>query len=526
MALADDIGWFKRNFGGAIDRAVEGTLLTPDLLCAIALQETGYLWRRMRAKGLPPAEILRLCVGDTIDAPSRRAFPADKAQLLAQPKGRRMFDLGHAALVEMGAATGLPEYIAAGRKPDEFCRGYGIFQRDLQFFKDDPDYFLERRWADFDRCLAEAVKELKKGVDKLGYETKARLSDAELCNLAIVYNTGFGNFKASKGLKQGYKDGNGVYYGEHIAAFLKKAGETRAPSPDDEGEGEGLAAADGDGAGRSLVPRPAASPTIVDVARRELLLYGGIYEGNEPLESHIDAYWRAAKADPSKFSATGDAWSAAFISFCVQESGVASGDFAFSTQHSRFVHAAIRNAEANKGTFRAHPITAYAPKLGDIIQNNRLGNRFDFAHAKADPDYPSHTAIVVDFEVRGGVRYAVTIGGNEENTVGRRRVPLQANGLVRQAPGSRHYICVIENRSAGGDVSAPRAGRFRVAAKPDLNLRPLPTTARERIRALPFGAELQVVDYAEGEAGTWALVDVDGDGGRDGYVFASYLVPA
>ena len=86
--------------------------------------------------------------------------------------------------------------------------------------------------------------------------------------------------------------------------------------------------------------------------------------------------------------------------------------FKFNLSHSVFVHAAIANADANRGVFRGHPITEHAPKLGDLIHHNRDGGRsFDFA--RANTGYPSHSAIVVDFEVRDGVRDAVTIGGNE-----------------------------------------------------------------------------------------------------------------
>ena len=79
--------------------------------------------------------LLKLCVGDTIDAPRRSAFPRNKAALIAQPRGQQMFELAHSLLVEMADATGIESYIDAGRNPNKFCRGYGIFQRDLQFLK-------------------------------------------------------------------------------------------------------------------------------------------------------------------------------------------------------------------------------------------------------------------------------------------------------------------------------------------------------------------------------------------------------
>ena len=230
MAIRDDIKWFKDGFSRKLQTAIAGTPLNLDILCAIALQETGYIWRRLVAKGLPTNDVLKLCVGDTIDAPRRSAFPRNKAALIAQPRGQQMFELAHSLLVEMADATGIESYIDAGRNPNKFCRGYGIFQRDLQFFKGDPDYFLNQLWADFDRCLDEAVKELKGALRDLGYTSRPSLTDLQLCYVAIVYNTGFGNFDEDRGLMQGFEDDSGVFYGEHIARFLNASKAVPIPS--------------------------------------------------------------------------------------------------------------------------------------------------------------------------------------------------------------------------------------------------------------------------------------------------------
>jgi hypothetical protein len=120
----------------------------------------------------------------------------------------------------MAQASGDKAYLAAARKPDKFVHGFGIFQRDLQFFKSNPDYFLEQRWADFDIGLAEFTRELKDALNDLGYAGRSSLSDIELCYVAIVYNIGFGKFRQSKGLEQGHRDDD-VYYGQNIWKFLK-----------------------------------------------------------------------------------------------------------------------------------------------------------------------------------------------------------------------------------------------------------------------------------------------------------------
>ncbi|RYF41824.1 MAG: hypothetical protein EOO25_08650, partial [Comamonadaceae bacterium] len=218
MPTADAIRWFKTQFETQIEDAVAGTPFSVDMLTAIACQETGPTWNALRKKGLPTAQILALCVGDTIDAPGRSAFPTGKAALLAEPDGQAMFDLARQSLVDMAAH--IPPYQPAAAKPNKFCRGFGVFQYDLQFFKVDPQYFLQRRYADFDASLAKAVGELKTKLKKLGWQAKSQLTDYEMAAVAIAYNTG--GFKPDRGLKQGHFDGS-KYYGEAMFDFLRLA---------------------------------------------------------------------------------------------------------------------------------------------------------------------------------------------------------------------------------------------------------------------------------------------------------------
>ncbi len=42
--MTDAISWFKGQFGAPIQAAVEGTPFSLDMLTAIAMQETYYIW--------------------------------------------------------------------------------------------------------------------------------------------------------------------------------------------------------------------------------------------------------------------------------------------------------------------------------------------------------------------------------------------------------------------------------------------------------------------------------------------------
>lgn len=218
MPTADDITWFKQQFHAPIGAALAGTPFDIDMLVAIACQETGHIWSTLRRKGLPTNTILALCVGDTLDADKgRRAFPQTKADLVGAPRGQEMFDIARAALLAM--AEHIPGFEFAKDRPNKFCHGFGVFQRDLQFFLDDPDYFLTRAYESFDATLDQCLQELRRGLKKLGLQNKASLDDMEFCAVAIAYNTG--GFKPSLGLKQGHQNDAGRFYGEQIFDFLR-----------------------------------------------------------------------------------------------------------------------------------------------------------------------------------------------------------------------------------------------------------------------------------------------------------------
>ena len=137
-------------------------------------------------------------------------------------------------------------------------------------------------------------------------------------------------------------------------------------------------------------------------------------------------------------------WSAVFISWCVKQAGASKTEFKFAMSHSVFVNQAIKNATAGTGVFQGFDFNAKAPAIGDIIQNNRRGNTFNFAFAKTHAQYESHSVIVVETgrDTQGG--FAFCIGGNEQDSVRRTVVRLDNNGLIKQRPGNS-FIAIIKN---------------------------------------------------------------------------------
>jgi hypothetical protein len=220
--------WFRREFGNEINEALRSTPFNLDLLTAIAYQETGYIFERLLEKGMGRGDILRLCVGDTLDTPNRSAFPKDHGKLKEfAPHGPEIFSIARAALVEM--AQHVPGYSGAVRNQKKFCHGFGIFQYDLQFCKQDPAYFLEKRWAKFGNALFKAVTELNASQNRIpSLRGLGTLTEMQMIHVAIAYNRG--TFNPAKGLKQGHFDGS-KFYGEYIFEYMELAKTLERPIP-------------------------------------------------------------------------------------------------------------------------------------------------------------------------------------------------------------------------------------------------------------------------------------------------------
>lgn len=153
------------------------------------------------------------------------------------------------------------------------------------------------------------------------------------------------------------------------------------------------------------------------------------------IESLIRKYWDAVGGG---FESVEVAWSAVFISFCVRKAGATSGEFKFSAAHSVFVNDAINHQDR---AYLGVPLNQHAPRVGDIIQNNRTAAHHDFEFAKTHTQYESHSAIVVEKGEDHLGKFVTTVGGNEGDSVRKKRVPLNPDGTVNNA--SRRFICVL-----------------------------------------------------------------------------------
>ena len=106
----------------------------------------------------------------------------------------------------------------------------------------------------------------------------------------------------------------------------------------------------------------------------------------------------------------GEAWSAAFISWLIKESG-GKDSFKYSASHSVYIRDAIKNRKDNKGSWKGYKPSEVKIEKGDLVCYARTsGITYDTTSS-----YPSHCDIVS--EVDRKKKQIRAIGGNVSDSV-------------------------------------------------------------------------------------------------------------
>ncbi|HEY5800386.1 MAG TPA: DUF2272 domain-containing protein [Burkholderiaceae bacterium] len=152
--------------------------------------------------------------------------------------------------------------------------------------------------------------------------------------------------------------------------------------------------------------------------------------GSEPIRQAIV---RAAVIDTP--------WSAAFISYVMQQGGMNATQFRFAASHANYIRQAFEGPEGY--AYRACDPRTTAPKVGDLLCYSRGAKpKVGFAQwrdkmAELDGRVKSHCDLVV--EVDRAAQKIETIGGNVLQSVTQRRMKLNAAGLLSRGYQAEHY---------------------------------------------------------------------------------------
>jgi hypothetical protein len=235
-----------------------------------------------------------------------------------------------------------------------------------------------------------------------------------------------------------------------------------ASAPEQRGEG----AKGGTWAGRSLGNPPAAQPSIkramISRAESEWEFFGrqtvvlrgsdesiphvGAWEDDSRVYSdRVNSYWRAAGKPGLDGMDCREPWSAAFISWIMENSGVPVTQFRPASAHWVYMADVVDQAPYPGRWFVPRRIKDYSPEPGDLICASRGFTRPETFDGYTNPSmlagYNTHCDLVVS---KSG-RTLESIGGNVRNSVSRTNVELDAEGHL-QPVQRRPWFMVIQNR--------------------------------------------------------------------------------
>jgi hypothetical protein len=123
------------------------------------------------------------------------------------------------------------------------------------------------------------------------------------------------------------------------------------------------------------------------------------------------------------------AWSAAFVDYVMRMAG-AGRRFPYSPTHSDYINAA-RQSGGSGLAISAQPPESYAPQRGDLICYSRTRRPMRYAELPTGR-FPGHCDLVV--AARPGL--LDVIGGNVDNSVSMKHIPVTTSGLLANPDGT------------------------------------------------------------------------------------------
>lgn len=195
--------------------------------------------------------------------------------------------------------------------------------------------------------------------------------------------------------------------------------------------------------------RPVEHPMIERAVKEAVgewhrFLKGGGIEDKEPFSGFINEMWSAVGRPDLSGKDTDQPWSAAFISFVLDNAEYKRTTF--DIRHSTYIHESIQNRiTGTDSDFWGYRVTEAKPQVGDLVCQWRV-TETTYDEAETQSRFSSHTDLVI--AVRENA--IVTMGGNVTNdtsgvrgvTVGTKTYPLNSDGFL---PGTRNVFALMKN---------------------------------------------------------------------------------
>lgn len=155
-------------------------------------------------------------------------------------------------------------------------------------------------------------------------------------------------------------------------------------------------------------------------------------------------------------------WSAAFISFLMDQAGMSESEFHFSGAHAVYIRPALEQVPGY--AYRACDVRTSVPRIGDLLCYGRAAQPLTtFAAWKAqatqlDSHVKSHCDLVA--KVDRAAAKIETMGGNVEQSVTWRKLMLDADGhlsrrhkVARQPQGPHARECAVDGSCSKSDLN-------------------------------------------------------------------------
>jgi hypothetical protein len=201
---------------------------------------------------------------------------------------------------------------------------------------------------------------------------------------------------------------------------------------------------------------------ILNLAKREWEFFGKqtvLFDGEEESIPHVGKweddgttyaarvnwYWRAVGKPGLDGNDCKQPWSAAFVSWVMQEAGVPEYQFPAADAHRDYLVRIMNTAEYGGAGFVPHGIREYQPVPGDLIcaTRGRPGESLDGLSPRLV--LLDHTKLHCDIVVERSGDFISVIGGNVRNSVSKTTMKLDRNGYV-QPTERRPWFMALENR--------------------------------------------------------------------------------
>jgi hypothetical protein len=202
--------------------------------------------------------------------------------------------------------------------------------------------------------------------------------------------------------------------------------------------------------------------SILSLARREWDYFGRqtvLFDGEEESIPHVgkweddeeayafrvNQYWRAVGKPELNGNHCSAPWSAAFISWVMQEAGVPEYQFTPAEAHWVYLSRIMTDAGSPDAAFVPRPIDEYSPQPGDLVCATRGNTALPLTGLELQPYLLEHAKLHCDIVVERQGDLLAAIGGNVRNSVSKTMLKLSPKGLM-QPTSRRPWFMVLENR--------------------------------------------------------------------------------